>query len=59
MLSALLVLESPNTKTNSFVCANTLGNKALSDSDSKAYSFHIWCERAQKIYICGGLLLKD
>ncbi len=30
----LSVLEAPNTKTNS-LCANTLGNKALSDCDSE------------------------
>ncbi len=30
----LSVLEAPNTNTNS-LCANTLGNKALSDCDSE------------------------
>ncbi len=43
----LSVLEAPNTKTNSLVCANTLGNKALSDSDSdsechsRSYSWNV------------------
>ncbi len=37
----LSVLETPNTKTNS-LCANTLGNKALSDSDYQAnYMFAV------------------
>ncbi len=38
----LSVLEAPNTKTNSFVCANTLGNKALSDSDSDISQFWLY-----------------
>ncbi len=37
----LSVLEAPNTKTNS-LCVQTLGNKALSDSETSCYSHPKW-----------------
>ncbi len=54
-LFVLSVLEAPNTKTNSLcvcklpcVCANTLGNKALSESDSD--DERLWCSTNQSFF---------
>ncbi len=54
-LFVLSVLEAPNTKTNSLcvcklpcVCANTLGNKAISESDSD--DERLWCSTNQSVF---------